>query len=245
MRVKGWLVLILAALVVIAAVVLVRLFEGDAERGQVVEVVDGDTVVIRVAGVEERVRLLNVDTPEIGDQRQVLSCIGPQATEFLRRELPAGSRVELDYDLDLRDRYGRLLAAVYVGPTLVNAEIAAAGLGEPVVFGRNDRFLRDVEEAFEEARADGRGAFDPDSECAWTELEKDVEDLVEEAESLLGNLQRGDRGLAADQAAGALIAAIDEADPALLSGGGYDEDELRDLRGRVADLQARARAVMP
>lgn len=244
MRLKAWLTLGLVAVTVIAALVLVRLFESDPERGQVVHVVDGDTVVIRVGGVEERVRLLNVDTPEMGDERPVVQCLSPVATRFLERELLEGSRVELEYDVEQRDRYGRLLAGVWVGPTLVNAAIAEAGLGEPVVFGGNDRFLRDVEDGLDVAREEGVGAFDPDSECGWESLVEGVEEQVEEAESVLGALQRDERGLAADRAAGALIGAIDDAEPDGFSAAGWSQHELRALRVRVVELQERARAVM-
>src|SRR5699024_3464253 len=63
------------------------------------------------------------------------------------------------------DRYGRTLAGVVESDSLVNAEIAAAGLGVPVLFEPNDRFLPRVEAAYEEAREQGVGLFAGDTEC--------------------------------------------------------------------------------
>ncbi|MCW0211825.1 MAG: hypothetical protein OJJ54_00535 [Pseudonocardia sp.] len=48
---------------------------------------------------------------------------------------------------------------------LVNAELARAGLGVPVVFDGNDRFLPDVEEAAAEAKAQKRGLYSPVIAC--------------------------------------------------------------------------------
>ena len=58
-----------------------------------------------------------------------------------------------------RQRYDRLLAGVYADGVLVNAEMARLGYGEPAVFDGNDRFLPEVEAAWEQARANGVGRF--------------------------------------------------------------------------------------
>jgi endonuclease YncB( thermonuclease family) len=43
------------------------------------------------------------------------------------RKLVQGQTVRLELDVQERDRYGRLLAYVYVGDTMVNAELVAQG----------------------------------------------------------------------------------------------------------------------
>ena len=74
--------------------------------GSVTNVVDGDTIDVRLAsGKSERIRIIGIDTPERG------ACWASEATSATRR-LALGKRVTLigDGTQDTRDRYGRLLA---------------------------------------------------------------------------------------------------------------------------------------
>ena len=78
--------------------------------GTIVEVVDGDTVVVDLAGHRETVRLLGIDTPETVHPDRSVECFGPQASARLRLLLVPGSGVLVTRDVEPRDRYGRLLA---------------------------------------------------------------------------------------------------------------------------------------
>lgn len=159
--VRGWVVgtLILVAAVLVGGTACEPLGGGGDRHGEVVRVIDGDTLVALVDGDETTIRLLNIDTPETKDPNEPVQCLGPEATEFLTERLPAGTPIELEYDEERLDRYDRTLAGVYESDSLVNAEIAEAGLGVPVYFAPNDRFLREVEEASERARGNGAGLF--------------------------------------------------------------------------------------
>ncbi|MBB5832781.1 micrococcal nuclease [Brachybacterium aquaticum] len=163
---RGVLATLVAGVVVVGAVAAgaVGGIGGDG-RGTVVRVVDGDTLIADIRGEETTIRLLNIDTPETKDPDQPVQCLGPEASEFLAERLPAGTEIELEYDQERTDRYGRTLAGVLESDSLVNAEIAAAGLGVPVLFEPNDRFLPEVEEAASTAQADGLGLFAADIAC--------------------------------------------------------------------------------
>lgn len=76
--------------------------------GSVVQVTDGDTVVVRLSGQDERVRLLGIDAPE---KKQMPW--GPRAARFLAK-LVLGKTVRVETDVQARDRYGRLLGYVFV-----------------------------------------------------------------------------------------------------------------------------------
>lgn len=149
--------------------------------GTVVRVVDGDTLVAVIAGEETTVRLLNIDTPETKHPDLPVQCLGPEATEFLAERLPAGTEIELEYDEERLDRYDRTLAGVYESGSLVNAEIAAEGLGVPVYFEPNDRFLPEVEEAAATAQSEGLGLFSAATECT---VPAQVEQLGAAAEAI-------------------------------------------------------------
>ncbi|MHA7262814.1 thermonuclease family protein [Arthrobacter sp. TMN-37] len=149
----------------------------DAEAGNVVRVIDGDTLVIEVGGDEKTVRLLNIDTPETKHPDKPVECLGPEATEFLKELTPPGTQVGLDFDVEREDRYGRTLAAVFLTDrTLVNAEIARQGLGVPVVFEPNRKYLDEVEAALREAKTDRAGLHSAQTECS---LSTQVADATE------------------------------------------------------------------
>ena len=140
--------------------------DGDGQRATVVRVVDGDTVVVGYEGRQHRVRLLNVDTPETVAPDRPVECLGPEASAFLRRRLPAGTEVVLRFDQDRTDRYDRELAGVFdADDVLVNAEIARAGLGVAVLVEPNRRFYRQVHDAQQEAVRRKVGLYSPTRGC--------------------------------------------------------------------------------
>lgn len=101
---------------------------GTPMEGRVTYVFDGDT--IRVGS--EKVRLLGIDTPEVAwpEKGKKGQCFGPEAKDYLNGLLK-GQKVRLVGDslADKRDRYGRLLAWVYLDDRLINFEIVESGYG--------------------------------------------------------------------------------------------------------------------
>jgi len=82
----------------------------------VVRVVDGDTVHVQLAdGTSETLRLIGIDTPEVVDPRKPVQCYGREASAHAH-ELLDGQAVtlELDPSQGERDKYGRLLAYVWL-----------------------------------------------------------------------------------------------------------------------------------
>jgi micrococcal nuclease len=139
---------------------------GEARRvageGVVTEVVDGDTVVVRLAGRTETVRLLGVDTPETHHPSRPVECYGPEAATHTASRL-AGQRVRLEYDVETRDRYGRLLAYVLrrEGDRWVryNDELLRDGWAELLVIPPNGRHAREMLDLELAARREGRGLW--------------------------------------------------------------------------------------
>ena len=91
---------------------------------RVTRVLDGDTIVLDNG---ETVRLIGVDAPEIHHPETPVQRFGEEATEFLER-LTKGFECTLEYEPNnIRDLYGRLLAYVFVGDRLANAEMIRRG----------------------------------------------------------------------------------------------------------------------
>ena len=103
------------------------------------EVVDGDTVVVAVAGRTERVRLIGIDTPEAAGGFLPVECYGDKASSYTSSLLPVGTEVRLTRDIEPRDRYDRLLAYVYraADGLFINLEIAASGYAEALIIEPN------------------------------------------------------------------------------------------------------------
>lgn len=133
---------------------------GDGQA--VVEhVVDGDTVVVDIAGRSETVRLIGVDTPETKHPDRPVECFGPEASARLDELLPAGSAVRLERDVEARDRYGRLLAYVYRADddVLVNLVLAEEGYADTAPFPPNTTRSAELAGAVSEARQRGAGRW--------------------------------------------------------------------------------------
>ncbi len=91
---------------------------------RVTRVLDGDTIVLDNG---ETVRLIVADDPEIHQPEIPVQRFGEEATEFLKR-VAEGFECTLEYEPNnIRDQYGRLLAYVFVGDRLANAEIIRRG----------------------------------------------------------------------------------------------------------------------
>jgi micrococcal nuclease len=78
----------------------------DLLRGKVTRVVDGDTIEVSLGTRVERVRLIGVDTPELG------TIEGQVAKDYTEKNL-SGAVIFLELDAQTRDRYGRLLAYIW------------------------------------------------------------------------------------------------------------------------------------
>lgn len=127
---------------------------------QVTRVIDGDTVVVRLAdGREERVRLIGVDTPELnhGGTPEPLAV---EATAFAQHYL-LGRDVILELDLGHRDRFGRLLAHLWLDNTLFNLTLIEHGYAVLMTIPPNIRYVDHLLAAQERARAAQRGLWAP------------------------------------------------------------------------------------
>jgi len=134
---------------------------GQAGTPVVREVVDGDTIVVRVGDTDEKVRLLGIDTPETKDPRKPVQCFGAEASARTKELLPVGTTVQLVRDVEERDRYDRLLAYVYrAGDGLfVNLELARGGYADLLTYPPNLAHTSDFQQAVAEARQEQRGLW--------------------------------------------------------------------------------------
>ena len=145
----------------------------NQEKDVVLRVVDGDTLKIEHNGQTESIRLIGIDTPESrinkkarkdaersGEDIKTITNLGKKATRYVQTLVKPGDTVRIEFDKQIRDKYGRLLGYVYLSNgKMLNEEIVKAGYANLMTFPPNikyqDRFLK----AYREARENNRGLW--------------------------------------------------------------------------------------
>lgn len=134
-----------------------------AQEAVVVSVTDGDTVRLRGRGTgpldggETRVRLLLIDTPEVGERAE---CYGDEAASRTQELLPRGASVRVEGDREARDRFGRALLHVWTADGVnVGEALVAEGYASVLQIDPNRRYLEAFEQQERRAREQRRGLW--------------------------------------------------------------------------------------
>jgi micrococcal nuclease len=132
-----------------------------SDQATVTRVVDGDTIIARIQGRSERIRLIGIDTPESVKPDTPVQCFALQASKHTKELLPAGTKVRLEGDVDARDHFGRLLAYVYRQPDdlFVNLALARDGFAVQDTIPPNVAHASQFTAAVAAARRAGRGLW--------------------------------------------------------------------------------------
>ena len=139
------------------------------EFQKVSRVIDGDTFVLENG---ERVRLIGVDTPETVHPSKPVGYFGKEASAFTKNIIE-GKRVRLEYDVQKQDRYGRLLAYVYLPDgTFVNAELVKQGYAQVSTYPPNVKYVDLFTRLQREAREQNRGLW-AQTEAVQSDTTKD------------------------------------------------------------------------
>jgi micrococcal nuclease len=131
---------------------------GRSDVVSVLKVTDGDTIHVLYEGRDERVRLIGIDTPEVPWYGGEEECFGVEAGLYARNRL-SGRRVRLEFDVERRDRYDRLLAYVYVGKEMFNLTLVRQGYATAYPVRPDTRWIALFASAESAARAAGRGLW--------------------------------------------------------------------------------------
>jgi micrococcal nuclease len=140
---------------------------------KVVRVVDGDTLKVVLNGRIENVRLIGIDTPESKANKKAkkdaarssqdiktIVSLGKAATSFTKSIVKADDLVDIEQDVQPRDRYGRLLVYVYLkSGKMLNEEIIAAGFASVMTIPPNVRYQERFLRAYRTAREERRGLW--------------------------------------------------------------------------------------
>ena len=123
---------------------------------KVVEVHDGDTISVFLNGRREKVRLIGIDAPEIGQQLW-----GQMAKEHLRELLEHSDWVvAMEFDVQDRDKYGRLLRYVTTPDgSMLNIQMLKDGYAMLFTLPPNIRHVGELRNAQHEAKGKSIGIW--------------------------------------------------------------------------------------
>jgi len=128
--------------------------------GWVVQVIDGDTVDVRLGNQTERVRLIGIDTPELGYEGESDECWAQEASLALQRILPNGTEVRVVRDRVARDHYGRLLGYLFIkDDRFVNGEMVLNGHARVLSIPPNTAYSDEIQTAESRAHRSNLGLW--------------------------------------------------------------------------------------
>ena len=147
--------------------------EGAYENEIVKVVVDGDTIYVVYKNHEESIRLIGIDTPESSANEKALkdaerthnsvqkiTTMGKQAAKYVRTLVKKGDKISIEFDVQKRDEYGRMLCYVHLSDgTMLNERIIRAGYARLMTHPPNVRYRDIFSRAYKEARENRRGLF--------------------------------------------------------------------------------------
>lgn len=136
----------------------------DRELFDVVKVIDGDTITIKLDGKNETIRLIGLDTPETNDPRTGVQCFGKEATAKLKAVIGKRVSIEKDAGEGERDKYDRLLAYVYSEEGLhLNKYLIEQGYAYEYTYDDPYKYQKEFKAAQADAKAKQRGLWAPDA----------------------------------------------------------------------------------
>jgi micrococcal nuclease len=156
----------------------------------VTKVIDGDTIVVAIGGVNQTIRLIGVNTPESVDPRRPVECFGNEASARAK-SLLLGHTIRLIADPTQgdKDKYNRLLRYVYREDGLfVNKQLIEDGYASEYTYATPYQYQSDFRQAQIVAQREKRGLWSPQAACAGYDQnillqDKDCKDFLTQKEA--------------------------------------------------------------
>jgi micrococcal nuclease len=125
---------------------------------------DGDTIVLTNG---ERVRYIGINSPEIDHDKQRAQPYGYAARTF-NKQLVLNRKIRLEFDRERHDRYGRVLAYIFLSDgTFLNEYMLQEGYAFFLFYKPNLKYHRRLLNAQQEAMRTGKGLWNN-----WSEQRK-------------------------------------------------------------------------
>lgn len=103
--------------------------------------VDGDTAYFIIDDTKTKVRFLAIDTPESTNR---IDPYGKEASSFTCNKLKKADKIEIEYDIDKKDKYSRTLGWIFVDDKLLQKEIIEEGLGKVAYVYKDYKYVDEL-----------------------------------------------------------------------------------------------------
>lgn len=146
---------------------------------------DGDTARFEINGENVRVRFLGINTPEVAGEDKVEEPYGNEALEYTKNRLDNAKEFEIEYDenADKEDRFGRILAYIWVDGELFQEELVRKGYAKTYMMKSNYKYADELKSAERKAKEEKLGVWNVETVI---NINKD-EDVIEENNPAGGN----------------------------------------------------------
>ena len=128
---------------------------------KVLSVIDGDTIIVEMDGVNETVRLLGIDTPEVDPQYNPIECYGREATNATKEKLLNQTiTLETDPSQGRRDKFDRILAYIFLPDgTNINLFLIAEGFAKEYTYNKPYTYQAEFRTAEKDAQINEKGLW--------------------------------------------------------------------------------------
>lgn len=137
------------------------------------KIVDGDTIKVEFQNKLESVRLIGIDTPEsrinkraylqtreYNKDAETIVNLGIKAKKYTNSLVESGNKVRLEFDVQQRDKYRRLLAYVWLkNGKMLNEEIIKNGYAQPLTIPPNVKYQNRFLKSYKYARENNLGLW--------------------------------------------------------------------------------------
>ena len=125
--------------------------ETTKEPIELINCIDGDTANIKYNGNIQKIRLLAINTKEVGEKEEPY---GEEASKYTCEKLKNASKIELEFDelSNKYDKYDRLLGWIFVDDKLLQLDLVEKGYAEVKYIYYNYKYLDELKQAEKEAK---------------------------------------------------------------------------------------------
>ena len=146
--------------------------------------VDGDTASFVVKNKKKKVRFLGINTPESVKKDSEVESYGKEASNYTCKKLKNAKNIELEYDpkSDKKDKYGRVLAWVFVDGKLLQKDLVSKGYAKVAYLYDDYLYTDEIKKAEEIAKSKGLRV--------WSTEEQISEEIMDSVESFFDKIKR-------------------------------------------------------
>ncbi len=150
--------------------------------------VDGDTAFLIINNVEEKVRFLAIDTPEVNKNE----AYSKEAKEYTCNALKSAKTITLEYDAnsDKRDKYDRVLAFVYVDGELLEEKLISKGYAKVAYIYGDYEHVDDLRKVEKEAQNKQLGIWGNMGDVSLQEKKEESEENEASEEDIMELLKK-------------------------------------------------------